>query len=83
MLQNNAGRGLAGQPGGGKGVEGEGEGGCLCHRWLLQGMRWNKDDNRAVDSKIRGGKNEGTEQEPSKKTSVDCKICAIVVRQIG
>ena len=29
----------------------------------------------------RGGKNEGTEQEPSKKTSVDCKICAIVVRK--
>ena len=88
LLQNNAGKGkgkrvgvqLAGQPGGGKGVEGEGEGGCVCHRWLLQGLRWNKDDNRAVDSKKGVGKMR--ERNKTLKNKRGLQDLAIVVRQL-
>ena len=81
LPQNKRGK-RGGAAGPGKGVEGEGEGGCLCHRWLLQGLRWNKDDNRAVDSKI-GVRNGDPGNKNLQKNKRGFKICGhtVVVRQ--
>ena len=48
--------------------------GFLCHRWLLRGLRGDKADTGAVDSKIGVGKCGIYGQEPFKKRD-DFVVC--------